>query len=99
MRAYADDREVATIGGQDSVDPPSLGKRGDRAIDQSESEILELGIELERPDKIRGEGQLVLVASGRVEDFGDQLAHRGPLVAEEVVNFRKHQRRHDDEAR
>jgi hypothetical protein len=61
--------------------------------------VLEFGIELESPNEIRGTRQFVLVPGARVEDLGNQFAHSGPLIAEEVIDFGQDQRRHDDKAR
>ena len=74
MRAYTNCREVAPIGGQHSIDFPPLSKGGYRAVDQTQFELLELGVEFERAYKIGRQRQLVLVAGRWIEDLGDQLA-------------------------
>jgi hypothetical protein len=79
--------EVATVGGQNSVHFSALGESRDRAVDQPEIEVFELGIELQSPNEIGGKRQLVLVPRTGVEDLSDQFAHCGPLISEEVVNF------------
>jgi hypothetical protein len=98
-RNYAECAEIATISGQHSVDLTPLGHGGDRAVNQPKFEIFELGVEFKSPNKIRGQRQFVLVAGSRIEDLGDQFAHRGPLRSKKVINFSQDERRHDDESR
>jgi len=96
-RADANGAEVAAVGGQQPVDLASLGNSGDRAVNQSEMKLFELCIELKSPNKIGGDGQFVFVPGTRVEDLGDQFAHRRPAISEKVVDFGEDQRGHDDE--
>ena len=49
--------------------------------------------------EIRREGQFVLVTGCRIEDLGNELAHRAPSLSQEVVDFGEHQSWHEDEAR
>ncbi len=91
--------EVAAIRREYTIDLPSLGDGGDQAVHQSEIEILEFRIKFEGADEIGGKGEFVLVARCRVEDFGDQPAHRLPFASQEIVHFSEHHTRHDHEAR
>jgi len=68
-------------------------------IDQSKTEILEFGVQFKCANEIRREGQFVLVTGCRIEDLGNELAHRAPSLSQEVVDFGEHQSWHEDEAR
>lgn len=50
-----------------------------------------------RANEIGRKGQFVLVSSGRIEDLRDEFAHRRAFCRQEVVDFREHQARQEDE--
>jgi len=56
--------EVATVAGQNPVHLSALGECRDRAVDQPEIEVFELGIELQSPNEIGRKRQLVVSEPG-----------------------------------
>src|SRR5215472_2178622 len=61
--AHAKSTEVAPVGCEYARRPP-LGHCGNHAIDQPKVQLVELGVELERPSQIGSRGGLQLVARG-----------------------------------
>jgi hypothetical protein len=59
--ADADGAKIPPVGRQNPVDLPPFGDRGDRAVDEPESEGLELGVELERSHDVDRQGEFVFV--------------------------------------
>ena len=98
-RTDAQRAEVTAVCCQHPVDLTPLGESCHRAIDQSKTEILEFGVQFKCANEIRREGQFVLVTGCRIEDLGNELAHRAPSLSQEVVDFGEHQSWHEDEAR
>jgi predicted RNase H-like HicB family nuclease len=95
---HPDYAEVAPICGQHPVDLATFRHRGHHPIDQSQAKVLEQGIEFEGTDDIGGGRWLVFVARARVENLGNQLAHRGPVLPKKVVDLREDKPRYDDES-
>lgn len=98
-RTDADGAEIAAIRRQNTVYAPSLSNGDDRPIDQSDVQCPESGVELEGSDKVRWEGQLVLVPCPGIEDLGDESSHGRPILSKEVVDLGQNEPGHDDEAR
>src|ERR1035438_10388694 len=94
---HPDYAEVAPIGGQYPVDLATFRDRGHHPIDQSQAKVLESRIEFEGTDNIGGGRWLVFVARPRVENLGDQLAHRGPVLPQKVVDLREDESGYDDQ--
>ena len=94
--ANADRTEIAPVGGQDAVNVAALGDRGHRPIDESQIELPESGVKLERASDIGGKRQFVLIAGCRIEDLRDQFAHHSPFGSEKVVHLRKNEGGDDD---
>src|SRR5687768_17404049 len=92
-RADANGGKIATICRQNSVHLPPLSDSGHCSIDQPQLEVLELGIELERSNKIRRERGFVFVAGSRVKYLRDKFSHSRPVVAKKVVHLCKNEPR------
>ena len=99
MRTDTNRAEIAPVCGQHSIYVATLGKRGDSTVDQTEIELLELGVKFEGANKIGRQWQLVLIAGLWIEDLGDESSHCGPIFSKKVVHFSEHERRHDHNAR
>jgi hypothetical protein len=72
---------MTTIRRQDSVDVAPLSYSSDGSIDQSQVELSELRVKLKGSNNIGWEGQLILVASSRIKNLGNQLSHGGAVVS------------------
>src|SRR5438128_2402846 len=98
-RADADRAEVASVSGQYPVDLTTLSNGGHGSIDQTQIEVLEFGVEFKSASDVGREGRLIVVTRRRVENLGDQLAHRRPVLPKEIVDLGENEPGHDDEAR
>src|ERR1035441_1544967 len=90
-RPDTDCAEVAPIGGQHPIDLAAFRDGGHHPIDQSQTKVLESGVEFESASDIARGRQLVFVARPWVENLGDQLAHRGPIRSKKAIDFRDDQ--------
>src|ERR1017187_6828580 len=96
-RPDTDCAEGAPIAGQHPIDLAAFRDGGHHPIDQSQTKVLEAGVEFESASDIAGGRQLVFVARPWVENLGDQLAHRGPIRSKKAIDFGEDQPWYDDE--
>src|SRR6185295_3851966 len=97
--ADADDGEMSPIGGQYTVLPSPFRHCGHGGVDQPETEIRELCVDLQGADEIRRENRFQLIGRLRIEDFRDDLPHRTALFAQEVIYFGQDEGWNDDGGR
>jgi hypothetical protein len=74
-RADSYGTKVAAIGRQDSVNAPSFGNGGNRAINQAEVEPCESCIQLYGSGDVGRKRWFILVSCSWIEDIRDQPSH------------------------
>ena len=68
-------------------------------VDQAETELGELRVDLERTHEVVREQRLQLIRRRRIEKLCNEPSHRTALCAEKIVDFGKHEWRDNDSRR
>lgn len=96
--AYADGAKVPHVDRENSTNVQTLGNRRNQPVHQPDLKRAELGVKRHRTPQVFGVRRLEAIGRDRIEDVVDKPAHRGAILAKEVVDLGQYEGGHHNQA-